>query len=117
MIKDIKNLKTFSILFYVFFLCGLIYYFFTPDSFNKKNWEDNVYSRYEQVDYILKSKMLIGKSKKEVINLLGKPDENDFDKNEWIYSTSDAGSFGSAPSGFKIVFNNEKVKYNYKEKY
>ena len=114
MINDLKNIKSISILFYVFFLGGLVYYLFFPDHYNKITWESNIGKRYKQVDFILMTKMLIGKSKKEVQYLLGNSDENEFDKDEWFYSTSDAGFFGSAPSGLIIIFNNQKVKCAYK---
>ncbi len=64
--------------------------------FETKDWVENVDSRYRMVNDLKKNNLLIGKTKNEVIKLLG----NDYKENCIVqetlcYVTSDPNSFGS----------------------
>ncbi len=54
-------------------------------SFDKTGWDLNKEKRYLYYDYIVESKMLIGKTKAEVRTLLGKEEQHELDSNRWSY--------------------------------
>lgn len=61
------------IYFSIFYLVLYYRYFYYPSKkFDKNEWHKNIHKRYYMSENIIASKMLIGKSKEQVINLLGK---------------------------------------------
>lgn len=76
-------------------------------NFNKTEWRDHKDERYEYVDDIISSKMLIGKSKEDVTQLLG-DSENEQNSDDWFYDLGfTPGSID--PDSMEIKFKNGKV--------
>ncbi|MEJ5995219.1 hypothetical protein WG904_12390 [Pedobacter sp. Du54] len=85
---------------------ALSYY---PDhKFDSEKWKNEPESRYELTKSLIGSKLLIGKSKREVEQLLGKT--YDFKSNLWIYNVGFVpGLFNIDPDILEISFKNDKV--------
>lgn len=85
-----------------------ISYYSTSD-FDQSEWNSNIGERYEMSEDIIKSKMLIGKTQEEVIQILG----TDFypnNKNRIIYELGHVpGLFNIDPDYLEIKFKNGKV--------
>ena len=64
-------------------ICWVEYY--PKRDFNREKWISNKERRYEYSNDIIKSKMLIGKTKAEVKQLLGTP-ENSEERDDWYYN-------------------------------
>jgi hypothetical protein len=83
--------------------------YYPSNDFDKNEWESNVEERYEMSEDIIESEMLIGKTKDEVIQILG----NDFSLNtekRLSYELGFApGLFNIDPSYLDIKFENGKV--------
>ena len=85
--------------------------------FDSDNWKDDATLRYEMSDDLLKSKRLMGKTKEQVIALLGKNDWlswNDAikgkDENIWNYSLGiEPGAFNTNKEVMLVTFDNNKV--------
>jgi hypothetical protein len=96
----------------VYFLIVVIWVlswnYYPNHDFNKTEWADNKDERYEYVDNIIDSKMLIGKTKAEVQKLLG-DEGNKQDSDDWFY---DLGFTPSSidPDSMEIEFKNGKVE-------
>ena len=78
-------------------------------SFNKVGWDRNEEKRYIYHDDILESKMLVGKTKAEVIRLLGKEEQDGLDSNRWSYYLGFRPGYVVANT-FVIEFKNGQVK-------
>jgi hypothetical protein len=96
---------------YVLIILAFVFsasYYPTHD-FNKQKWVSDSEKRYELSGDIIDSKILIGKTKKEVIEILGEPDgwkEEDY----WSYYLGfKPGLFGIDPDYLDIKFRNNKV--------
>ena len=77
--------------------------------FDKTKWDTDKDKRYEMSDEIIKSKMLIGKTKQEVIKRLGNGG-NDLDNNDWYYDLGFIQSQGTTlPSTLTVKFMYGKV--------
>lgn len=83
--------------------------YYPKDHFNKQEWETNIEERYTMSKNIIKSEMLLGKTKDEVIDLLG---------NEYLdYSDNHIGYYlgfvpkllNIDPDYLGIYFENGKV--------
>ena len=103
--KDDKILKYNSIALTVF-LSPLIYFsiiylviylmfHYPSNKFDKNEWHNNIEQRYYMSENIIQSKMLIGMTKKQVIDLLGK-DYYEYNENSYGYY------IGMVPGIFKI---------------
>ncbi len=55
----------------ILFVILYAYAYYPKEEFNRKEWISNPQERYEMTENIIESNMLIGKSKDEVIKLLG----------------------------------------------
>ena len=83
----------FGIIFYVFSVAGLIYFLTKEKSrdFDKKDWillnEDieKRLHRYEMIDDLIDSRVLIDKDSIQVKELLGKPNYKNTNENVWTY--------------------------------
>jgi hypothetical protein len=98
------------LLYLVFVLAFFSYLSIKPQhEFNKEKWLADKHSRFEMRDYIIESKILIGKSKSEIIDLIGKPESKDTTE-LWKYylGMSEAG-FGVQINYLEITFENRKV--------
>lgn len=83
--------------------------YYPKTDFSKQKWESNKDERYKMSNDIIKNELLIGKTKDEVINLLG----NDFykyDDNHIAYDLGFVpGLFNIDPDVLDIYFENGKV--------
>lgn len=79
--------------------------------FDKTLWENNPSERYEMVDNLIESQLLMGKTKAEVIALLGQPySSSTVEKDIFIYRLGDQPSFfKSRKEHLLIIFINQKV--------
>jgi len=114
-----KNRKYLAIIPAVIFspilYVGLIYLWFFSVSyyptkdFNKQEWESNPQERYKMSENIIDSKILIGKTKKEIVKLLGN-DYYSYTENHIAYGLGFVpGLFNIDPDVLDIYFENEKV--------
>lgn len=98
-------------LLYIVFVLAFFSYLSTEaqHEFNKEKWLADKHSRFEMRDDIIESKILIGKSKSEIIDLIGKPESKDTTE-LWKYylGMSEAG-FGVQINYLEITFENRKV--------
>lgn len=108
MVKKIK------IVFGVFLLASVISYFLinaNEKQFNAAQWQSSPLTRYKMSKDIIESNLLIGNTKTETINLLGKPTTTTLKgKDHFVYS------LGKTPSFFEteeqklvLIFENDKV--------
>jgi hypothetical protein len=92
----------------IFLWISIVSYYPTQD-FNKNSWTLDKEKRYEMSSDIINSKILIGKTKKEVIEILG-DEGNKFDDNIWNYYLGFVpGLFKIDPDVLDIFFENGKV--------
>jgi len=97
----------------IYFVLVIIWIFsisyYPQKAFDKQKWHENIEERYKMSNDVIKSEMLIGKTKEEVIELLG----DDF------YSYNDScihyelgfvpGLFSIDPDVLDVYFKNGKV--------
>lgn len=107
----ISTVLSAPILYVLFIAIWAITAFYYPSrDFDKQKWSYDVDTRYEFSESIVDSELLIGKSKNEVQEILGKPDgwvEESF----WEYVLGyKPGIMGSIdPTLLIITFENDKV--------
>ena len=77
--------------------------------FNKQKWESNKDERYKMSEYIISNNMLIGKTKDEVINLLGNEYYNYNENHIAFYLGFVPSIFKIDPDLLDIYFENGKV--------
>ena len=93
----------------------LIYsiFYYPKIPFNQQEWSKNTEERYKMSSDIIKSEMLIGKTKAEVIELLGEEDfysGDDKDENHMIYYLGYVPGIASIdPDILEIFFEDGKV--------
>ena len=83
--------------------------FYISDNFNQEEWKHNEYERYRMTEDIIENQILLGKTKNEIIELLGN-DYNICNENEITYFIGQVpGLFNIDPSVLSIHFKNGKV--------
>lgn len=105
-----RNDKIGLFLFTAFIITTSLIYLF-EERFDKHQWRSEPSRRYQMVDDLIESQLLIEKTKNEVIGLLGEPDESiSADKDVFLYR------LGNPPTFFElkreqllIVFEDDKV--------
>ena len=108
----------FGIIFYVFSVDGLIYFLTKEKSrdFDKKDWillnEDieKRLHRYEMIDDLIDSRVLIDKDSIQVKELLGKPNYKNTNENVWTYEAGTGGGFGFVDHFLEIYYKKNKVQ-------
>ena len=108
----------FVIIFYVFSVAGLIYFLTKEKSrdFDKKDWillnEDieKRLHRYEMIDDLIDSRVLIDKDSIQVKELLGKPNYKNTNENVWTYEAGTGGGFGFVDHFLEIYYKKNKVQ-------
>ena len=108
----------FGIIFYVFSVAGLIYFLTKEKSrdFEKKDWillnEDieKRLHRYEMIDDLIDSRVLIDKDSIQVKELLGKPNYKNTNENVWTYEAGTGGGFGFVDHFLEIYYKKNKVQ-------
>lgn len=73
--------------------------------FNKHEWESNIEERYKMSKDIIQSELLIGKTKDEVVELLGN-DYYKYDDNRIAYHLGFVPGFSIDPDVLDIFFEN-----------
>jgi hypothetical protein len=95
----------YTVIILIWFLAGNYY---PNHNFEKACWINNKDDRYELCDDIIGSKILIGKTKAAVKNLLG-DESNKEDSDDWFYDLGfTPGSID--PDSMEIKFKSEKVE-------
>lgn len=100
----------------LFFLAAVIIAFILINllekPFDAKVWQAEPLQRYEMVDDIIESQILSGKTKPEIIEILGQPDSKlNASKDAFIYTIGDPPSFFSSQKEYLfIVFKNKRVE-------
>lgn len=119
---SIKNIKVYSFLatflmpvIYTTLMFGLCYGIINPiiksKKFNSKEWIENVHSRYRMVNDLKKTKLLEGKTKKEVIEIMGTGFKTDcWTKNTFCYVAYDPENYAPLDHYEFIIFFNENNK-------
>lgn len=101
------NLKKYDKVLLVLFSAALIASFLIwvfEERFNEKSWSANPSMRYQMADDIIDSDMLIGKSKEDVIELLGLPyKSNLFGKDNIAYRLGRPPSFSESKRTILII--------------
>jgi len=94
---------------------GLIYLwifsvsYYPSNDFDKQVWEINIEERYKMSEDIIESKILIGKTKEEITELLGQ-DFYSYNENHIAYELGFVpGLFNIDPDVLDIYFENGKV--------
>ena len=83
--------------------------YYPTHDFNKQKWVSDSEKRYELSENLIESKILIGKTKKEVTEILGEPDGSK-QENYWSYYLGFKPSIGGIdPDYLDIEFKNDKV--------
>ena len=108
----------FVIIFYVFYVVVLIYFLTKEKSrdFDKKDWillnEDieKRLHRYEMIDDLIDSRVLIDKDSIQVKELLGKPNYKNTNENVWTYEAGTGGGFGFVDHFLEIYYKKNKVQ-------
>ena len=98
------------ILFSAFVISSTLFWVF-QNRFTEENWKNNNSKRYKMVDEIIDSKIFIGKTQAEVIDVLGIPNEQNYDNKIYLsYYISEAPSFvANEPTQLIFHFKNNRV--------
>ena len=105
----------------------LLYYLFTfivfslilneaKINYNKKTWLEDKTIRYKMVDNLINSKVLIGKNKSEIIELLGKPNSTNLEENTWNYIIIGHNGLSSLLIKLDLFFSNDDFVKKVKKK-
>ncbi|SFA99914.1 MULTISPECIES: hypothetical protein [unclassified Bacillus (in: firmicutes)] len=94
---------------------GIIYVLFlllTPNQFNQEKWLNKPAERVNMVDSMLSEVRLRGKSKTEIIKLLGEEEEKVYFKelNNLVYYLGDERGFMSIDSEWLVIWFDDKDK-------
>jgi len=98
------------ILYLVLVFYFFSYLFYEPQyDFDREKWFSDKHSRFEMRDDIVESRILKGKSKSEIIELIGKPVSNDSTE-LWTYDLGMSGAgLGWQFNYLELTFENEQV--------
>ncbi|WP_299366104.1 hypothetical protein [Winogradskyella sp.] len=111
MILKPERILKIGIFFLLVFLIshGLLWLF--EERFDKTRWASDPLHRYEMVDDLIESQLLMQKPKPEVIAILGEPSSSsNTEKDMFIYKIGDPPSFfNSRKEHLLIIFVNQKV--------
>ena len=78
--------------------------------FDKTQWKNNREMRYEYADDLVDNRKLIGLTKAEILELLGKPDEERKDQITYYIGFSPRHFLGIDPDLLEIEFEDGKAK-------
>jgi len=96
---------------YLFLIYAFIFYvsYYPTKEFNQKEWTENPSKRYEMTQDIIEKNLLIGKTKDEIVNLLGS-DKYEYDGGHWGYNVGFVpGLLNIDPDVLDIYFKNNIV--------
>jgi len=107
----IKRNDTIGAFFFVAFIISMSLIWLFEERFDKDRWRSEPLTRYKMVNGIINQDLLIGKTKDEVIVLLGKPNSSIFEEKDLFFYR-----LGKQPSFFEakreqllIVFKHQEV--------
>jgi hypothetical protein len=98
------------IIYYAIVEVIFLFLFYEPSyDFTQKRWFDNKELRYQLKDDLVESKILLDKTKIDIINTIGKPDHGDT-TDLWNFDLgSSCAGFGWQFNYLRISFQNDKV--------
>ncbi len=110
MIKLKRNDKI-GLFFFVAFIISSSLIWLFEERFTKEQWRTNPSQRYQMVDDLIESQILIDKTKDEVVLLLGEPySSSTIEKDIFVYRLGDQPSFfKSKREHLLIIFIDQKV--------
>ncbi len=106
--------------FYLFYpLLNIFSSYHHEKHFNSKQWIDKPALRYEMINEVLRNRILTGKTKTEIITLLGTSEWLSWDEalkakseNKWNYNLGfKPGAFNTMQECIELVFNKNKVEF------
>ena len=105
-------MKKLKIIFGVFALASVISYYLIDvnvKQFDQSQWESSTLTRYEMATDIIESNILFGKTKTEVISLLGKAEPSTLiGKDHFTYSLGKPPSFfETSDETLIVIFEND----------
>lgn len=84
--------------------------YYLDKSFNREKWFATEDERYTMSKDIINSKLLNGKTKKEVIEILGEEKYNEIQSDKWAYNLGFVPGIGNIDPVFLVIyFENDKV--------
>ncbi|MBT2636663.1 hypothetical protein [Bacillus sp. ISL-39] len=88
----------------------VLFLLFSPDEFNQEKWINKPAERVGMVDSMLSEVELKGKTKSEIIKLLGEEDERAYFKepNNIVYYLGDERGFMSIDSEWLVIWFDDK---------
>ncbi|SDW82995.1 hypothetical protein SAMN05444411_102263 [Lutibacter oricola] len=97
---------------YTFIFAIICYTIINPiirsKKFEKKEWIENINSRYRMVNDLKNNDLLIGKTKNEVLEILGKDfNENCWIKDTWCFTAYDPDNYAPLDHYEFIIFFDE----------
>lgn len=108
------------IYFYIFYpLVNIFITYHHQKYFNQESWQTKSSLRYEMSDYIINENIFLGKTKKEIENILGKPEWyswsdslKEHDKNNWNYNLGfKPGAFNNKQECLELIFKADTVAF------
>lgn len=105
---------------------SIIIYALTKENhrkFERENWilvgedMDKRLSRFEMINDLIESKILIKQDTLEIKQILGEPNWRDKEKNKWIYEAGTGGGFGFVDHYLDIYYDasHKAVKFEHRE--
>lgn len=90
----------------------IVFLIFSPDKFNQERWLNNPSKRVDMVDNLVSDGRLKGKTKIEIIDLLGIQDKDAYfiEPNNLVYYLGDERGFISIDSEWLIIWFDDKEK-------
>jgi hypothetical protein len=92
-----------AIMLLIFYMC-----YYPKNDFDRKEWFANKQVRYRMSGSIIKSKMLVGKTKEQVRAILGEQ-EHVSNSDKWYYDLGLLPGFAMDSDHLYILFKNDKV--------
>ena len=90
----------------LFFIWVAFATYYPERDFDKEKWTANIEKRYEYADDLVDSDMLIGLTKTEIKELLGKPEYENENSMTYYIGFSPRHLFGIDPDYLEITFEN-----------
>lgn len=110
-LSKLKRREKIGLFLLVAFVLSISLIWLFEKRFDKDDWKNEPLSRYQMVDNLIESQLLIDKTKVEVLELLGRPSSSvSQEKDAFLYKIGTEPSFfESSPDQLLIVFEDDKV--------
>lgn len=97
-----------GLFFIIATIITLVLVFSFQKDFSVEKWQNEPQKRYQMIDDILESKRFMNQTKKEIIELLGQP--NQVNQERFLYDLGQPESFFNSKSEILVLyFKNDKV--------